>query len=282
MIKRSDIHIRDPFILTEDDNYYLLGTTGDDPWGKASTLHLYRSSDLEEFESLGCLIDYGVLDGYTNIWAPEIHKYNGKYYLIFSLFREDKGRGSIIFVSDSLAEKFIPLTGEYITPAGWGCLDATLFVYDNKPFLCFSNEWTTAVTGDGDGSLFIAQLSDDLKKLVAPPKKIISGKYSGKAIRVNDGSAEGYIAEGPCLYMQDGKTVLLWSTITDTGYSVIKSVSNSGLSGDFVFEKFVFKDNGGHCMRFIDKNGKARIVLHQPNQTPFERLVILDETDNGD
>lgn len=277
MVKRSDIHIRDPFILTDENNYYLLGTTGDDPWGKASTLNLYRSSDLEEFESLGCLVDYHALDGYTNIWAPEIHKYNGKYYLIVSLFKESKGRGSIIFVSDSLTEKFVPLTGEYITPAGWGCLDATLFVYKGKAFLCFSNEWTTAITGDGDGSLYIAQLSEDLKKLVTVPKKIISGKYSGKAICVRNGDTAGYIAEGPCLYMQDEKIVLLWSTITETGYSVIKSVSNNGVYGEFVFDKFVFKDNGGHCMRFFDKNGKAHIVLHQPNETPLERLIILDE-----
>jgi len=42
------------------------------------------------------------LEGYTNIWAPELHEYKGKYYLIFSVFKEEKGRGSIIFVSDDL------------------------------------------------------------------------------------------------------------------------------------------------------------------------------------
>ena len=28
----DEIHIRDPFVLVENGKYYLLGTTGDDPW----------------------------------------------------------------------------------------------------------------------------------------------------------------------------------------------------------------------------------------------------------
>jgi len=54
------------------------------------------------------------------------------------------------------------LKGEYVTPQNWGCLDATLFIFGGAPYLCFSNEWTTPITGDGDGSLFIARLSDDV------------------------------------------------------------------------------------------------------------------------
>ena len=33
MIKRNEIHIRDPFVFVENGKYYLLGTTTDDPWG---------------------------------------------------------------------------------------------------------------------------------------------------------------------------------------------------------------------------------------------------------
>lgn len=36
-MKREDIHIRDPFVLVENEKYYLLGTTGNDPWGKATS-----------------------------------------------------------------------------------------------------------------------------------------------------------------------------------------------------------------------------------------------------
>lgn len=145
MLKREDIHIRDPFVFTENGKYYLLGTTGDDPWGKASDLTLYKSDDLENFDRVCTMVTDGSLDSYTNIWAPELHKYNGKYYLIVSAFREDIGRGCLIFVSDSLDDRFEMLTGKYLTPEKWGCLDGTLFVYKGEPYLCFSNEWLTPV-----------------------------------------------------------------------------------------------------------------------------------------
>ena len=138
-MKREDIQIRDPFVFVENGVYYLIGTTGCEPWGRGSDLTLYTSYDLEEFEKGRTLVTDGSLDSYKNIWAPELHKYRGKYYLIVSADRKDVGRGSFIYVSDSVDGDYKMLTGHYITPADWGCLDATLFVYQNKPYLCFAN-----------------------------------------------------------------------------------------------------------------------------------------------
>lgn len=170
-MRRGDIHIRDPFVFTENGKYYLLGTTGDDPWGKGSDLTLFVSSDLENFERKGVMVTDCSLNTYTNIWAPELHKYKDKYYLIVSAYREDKNRGCMIFVSDCLDCNFTLLTGEYITPRDWQCLDATLFVYEDTPYLCFSNEWISPITNDGDGSLYICELKHDLTALVGKPKK---------------------------------------------------------------------------------------------------------------
>lgn len=278
MTKRENLRIRDPFIFVRNNKYYLLGTTGTDPWIKGSDLILYESEDLENFREKCAMVKKEYLEGYTNIWAPELHEYKGKYYLIFSVFKEEKGRGSIIFVSDDLNGNFKPLTGEYVTPQNWGCLDATLFIFGGAPYLCFSNEWTTPITGDGDGSLFIARLSDDLKRIEDKPKKIVSGKYSGAAIQIDDGkNTFGYVAEGPYLYEENGKIVLLWSTYTKTGYSVFRSVSGNGVYGDYTIEKKIFEKDGGHCMRFTDLQGKPHLVLHQPNFAPMERMKILDE-----
>lgn len=38
LMKREDLHIRDPFIYTENGIYYLLGTTGNDSWDRGSDL----------------------------------------------------------------------------------------------------------------------------------------------------------------------------------------------------------------------------------------------------
>ncbi len=275
MINREDLHIRDPFVFVENGKYYLLGTTTDDPWGTGSDLTLYVSDDLEHFTQKGRMVTDGCLDTYTNIWAPELHKYRGKYYLIVSAYRKDVDRGCFILVSDSLEHDYKMLTGEYITPQGWGCLDATLFVYGNKLYLCFSNEWTTPITNDGDGSLFIAELNEDLTQIVGEPKKIISGKDSGIAIEIGGDKVKGYVAEGPWLYEENGKIVLLWSTIGKSGYTIVKSVSNNGALGDYKFEKIVFDRDGGHCMCFVDRNGKHCLTLHQPNETSKERMQFV-------
>lgn len=277
-MKREDIHVRDPFVYVEDGKYYLVGTTCDDPWGRGSDFTLYVSEDLENFEKKCRMVDDALFEGYTNLWAPELHKFRDKYYLIVSAYRKDLGRGSFILVSDSLEEKFTFLTGKYITPSGWGCLDATLFVYEGAPYLCFSNEWLTPITEDGDGSLFIARLNDDLTTFVDEPKKIVSGKNFPLSVEIGSGK-KGYLAEGPYLYEQDGNIVLLWSGWSKTGYSVFKNVSKNGVYGDYVFEKTVYLKDGGHCMRFTDLQGNSYITLHQPNVTPNERMRLFPDKD---
>ena len=126
--------------------------------------------------------------------------------------------------------------------------------------------------------MFIARLSEDLTAIAEQPKKIVSGKYSGFAVQIGEeGKTTGYVAEGPYLYEKDGNISLLWSTYTKTGYSVFESVSKNGVRGDYVAKRKIFEKDGGHCMRFTDLQGKSHIVLHQPNASPLERAVLIDD-----
>ncbi len=271
MTERHDLHIRDPFVYIENGLYYLLGTTGGDCWHAGSDLTLYSSPDLEHFERIGCMVSEHLLDGYTNVWAPELHLYKGKYYLIVSLFRKDLGRGSMILVSDSLTGSFEPLTGSYITPAGWGCLDATLYCHGGKPYLYFSYEWTTE---KGDGAIYVAELSNDLTHLVGTPQRIVDAMTCGFAKEIVGENCRGYVAEGPYVMEENGTLALYWSTIAEDGYCVAKSTAREVL-GPYEFEKLVFSKDGGHCMVFTDLQGVRRLTLHQPNVTPNERMKIF-------
>ena len=106
----------------------------------------------------------------------------------------------------------------------------------------------------------------------------MSGKHCGFSVEIDlDKKIYGYVAEGPYLYEEDGKIVLLWSTFTESGYSVIRNVSENGVYGDYAFDKKLFEKDGGHCMRFTDLQGKSHIVLHQPNTSPLERAVLIDD-----
>ncbi|MGN1052885.1 MAG: family 43 glycosylhydrolase, partial [Candidatus Scatosoma sp.] len=246
---------------------------GNDCWNAGSDFTLYRSDDLEVFEKVCRLVDKETLSGYTNLWAPEIHKYNGKYYLIVSVFNREKGRGSIVLYSEKLRGRYELLTGEYITPNDWWCLDATLFVSDGKPYLYFSNEWINTVNKDGDGSIFVAELSKDLTKTVSAPKKIVSGRHCGfsKQLTYAGTGVKGYVAEGPFVKERGEKTELYWSTYTAEGYCVVRSVADKVL-GEYVFDDFIFRKDGGHCMVFKGTDGKEYITFHQPNLSPNERM----------
>lgn len=38
----------------------------------------------------------------------------------------------------------------------------------------------------------------------------------------------------------------------------------------------IFERDGGHAMVFTDLNGRRKIVLHQPNTSPDERMKIFE------
>lgn len=49
-MKRTDIHLRDPFVLPHDGVYYLYGTRADNVWGAMDGFDCYTSRDLDNWE----------------------------------------------------------------------------------------------------------------------------------------------------------------------------------------------------------------------------------------
>ena len=86
-MKNSEINIRDPFILPENGVYYMYGTRANNFGRNVKGFDVYVSTDLENWsEPKECFNStvYG-LDREVN-WAPEVHKYEGAYYM-FATFR---------------------------------------------------------------------------------------------------------------------------------------------------------------------------------------------------
>ena len=164
MIKREEIRIRDPFIYTDRENncYYMYGTTDlvNDKIVARNTFSVYRTTDLENFEEPKVIFDGGKCGFWADrdFWAPELHEYNGKYYLFASCKADGRHRATHIFVCDTPDGQFLPLTEEPITPSDWECLDGTFWVEDGKPYVIFSHEWTQV----GDGEIWAAELKEDL------------------------------------------------------------------------------------------------------------------------
>lgn len=282
-LKREEIQIRDPFVVPDGDSrfYYLFGTTDPDPWyGRGEGFRVYRSADLEAWEDLG----YAFLPGkdfwaQKNFWAPEVHRYKGGFYMFASFKAGDRRRGVQILVSSSLAGPYEPLTPGAVTPAGWECLDGTLYI-DRKdvPWLVFCHEWTQI----HDGAVCCARLSGDFKELAEEPKVLFHASEAswsiadtGDAIK---GKGENYVTDGPFLFQSEtGVLQMIWSSYSKTGYAIGLASSKSGLvSGPWEQSaKPFYEKDGGHGMLFRKFTGERMLAIHTPNDSPRERAVFL-------
>lgn len=269
-MKLNEIHMRDPFILNDDGKYYLYGSCG------IPGFYTYISNDLINWE--GPYTVFEKTDDFwaeKDYWAPEVHKYNGRYYMFASFKSEGCCRGTQILVSDSPKGRFVPHSEGPVTPADWECLDGTLYV-DRKgtPYIVFCHEWVQVK----DGEICYTELSKDLSKAIGETH--IMFKASEPKCAVKD--AERFVTDGPFLFRtESGKLKMLWSTFSKNGYAELLAISdNSEIDGKWLHrEEPVFDIDGGHGMLFNSSDGTLKFTMHLPNSGPFEHSVILNSSD---
>ena len=278
MITRNDINIRDPFVLVDEGKYYLYGTRGPECWGEGTGLDVYVSTDLENFE--------GPVEVFTppagfwadkNFWAPEVHKYEGSYYMFVSFKADGVCRGTQILKSDSPMGPFVLHSDGPLTPRDWECLDGTLYVEkeeDNQPYMVFCHEWVQIT----DGTVCAIPLSKDLKTAIGEPKVLFHASEAPWIVDIRGGN---YVTDGPFIFRDDDqKITMLWSSFGSEGYTLAlaKSETNT-ISGPWVqVPELLFSKDGGHGMLFKALDGKIMGALHSPNKTLMERPYFFDVT----
>lgn len=276
MIKRQDIRIRDPYILTDFDEgcYYMYGTTD----LEEGTLHakarfsVYKSYDLESFEDAKVIFD-GEKSGFwadRDFWAAEVHKYNGRYYLFGSCKTDGKCRTTEVFVSDTPDGEYLPVLRKPITPEGWECLDGTFFVEDGKPYMIFSHEWVQV----GDGEIWAQELSPDLSEAIGEPFMLFRAS-DNPSVSELEAESGNYVTDGPFLYREGGKIKMIWSSFYKGRYLVLDAESDS-LRGTWHHGGSRFDFDGGHAMIFTNLDGNRMISLHAPNVAGKERAIFYE------
>ena len=291
MIKREEIQIRDPFVFAEEKEgkYYLFGTTDKNPWNQRGVgFDAYVSTDLENFEGpYQAFTPSETFWGTHDFWAPEVHKFQGKYYLFASFTSDSRRRGTQIMVSDVPLGPYRPLVNDAVTPEEWECLDGTLYV-DGKgtPWIVFCHEWVQA----NDGAICAMPLSDDLSRRAGEPCLLFNASAAAwscpRERRDGSGICDARITDGPFMHRQkDGTLVMLWSSIGEKGYAMGCALSESGeLAGPWKQSPHpLISQDGGHGMVFTDFSGELQLTYHTPNKTPYERFVYqsVRETENG-
>lgn len=267
----KDINIRDPFVLPFEGKYYLYGTRGETAWTKAYGLDVYVSEDLETWsEAHECFFVPENFWADKEIWAPEVHYYNGSFYMFVTFRSEERNRKTQILKSESPMGPFLPFTDDAITPAGWRCLDGTFYVDKNgDPYIVFCREWQQVV----DGEIHAMKLTKDLTAADGEPILLFKASQPDWA----DKNRDNFITDGPFMYRtKEGRLLMIWSTFTEKGYVQAVAYSDNGeIDGNWYHEKPMFEENGGHGMIFDDFDGNKYLILHSPNENPLERPVLI-------
>ena len=273
-MKLNEINIRDPFVLVEGSKYYMYGTRAKYTWGDGDPsdygFDVYVSEDLTNWSDPISIFEYyeGFF-GTNNFWAPEVHKYKGKYYM-FASFYSDNARGTAIFVSDTPDGKFTLHSNGFITPKDWYSLDGTFYVEDGVPYMVFCHEWTQIK----NGAVCAVRLSDDLKEPQGEPFVLWQ---AGDAVWKHDIRDNGsYVTDGPFLVKRGEELISIWSSYYKGEYcEAIARSENGKINGNWSIDnKLVYENGGGHGMVFKDLEGNSCFVYHAPNETPNERPVF--------
>ena len=286
MILRENIHMRDPYMHVEGGTLYLYGTTDDDCWrGEPQGFKVYIGNDLNTFQEEKLIFAPSeAFWGKANFWAPELHVWQGSYYLFASFKAPGVCRGTSILKADKPEGPFAPWGSRVVTPEVWECLDGTLYVdSQGKPWVVFCHEWVQI----GDGAVCAQRLTEDLSAPTGMIYTLFTASTAPWAKQVNHSSGiSGYVTDGPFLYRpQNGELWLLWSSLAESGYAIGLARSVTGhITGPWVQSKApLYSGDGGHGMVFTGLDGQLYLTIHTPNKTPDERPIFipLQETKTG-
>ena len=285
-MKRSDINIRDPYVLVSGGKYYLYGTRSATCWGPADGFDCYVGSDLEEWE--GPIEIFHRPKGFwanQNYWAPECYELNGAFYLVTTLGGDGIKKGIHVLKSANPTGPFVYFSR--LTPENWTCIDGTLyFPKEGNPWLVFSH----CFEDDGCQDMCGVELKPDLGGAAGEPVTLFQVSDAPWAVPVPFAKAEFgmdgdiYFSDGPFVVpMENGSLAIIWSGWGERGYAVgIARSDNGAITGPWrQVETPMVPGGAGHGMMFTALDGIRYYALHAPNDKYLERPVFsrIEERD---
>ena len=273
----SEINIRDPFVLYENGTYYMYGTRAKDFGRWVGGFDVYLSKDLKEWSKpIECFRsgDFG-LNKVEN-WAPEVHKYQGKYYMFATFRQENDLRGTYILRSDAPEGPFVPHSRGAVTPDGWECLDGTFYLENGVPYIVFCHEHTQII----DGTICFLELSADLTQSVGEPTTLFC---ASSPFYVKEALSDGhYVTDGPFMFRtRTGTLLMLWSTFPHGQYAeCLVRFEGGSIRGAFEHLPPLLENDGGHGMLFRTPD-QLMLTFHRPNRSGAERPDFLPVEDLG-
>jgi GH43 family beta-xylosidase len=294
-LRLADVRLRDPYILpdAQTQTYFLCASLRHSDAQPYGGVEVFSSLDLIDWQ--GPTTVYAVRQddwGRAGVWAPEMHRYRGWYYLFLthnsseSLGAAEPGwptlvrRGSQVLLSGSPLGPFRPFHNRPHLPATMMTLDGTLWVEDGVPYMVYCHEWVQIQ----DGKVEAVRLKDDLSDVAGAPVILFRGSEApwGTGSPRQPG---GYVTDGPCLYRtRTGHLLMIWSSFANEVYTTGVAHSQSGtLAGPWQQQaEPLYAEDGGHGMVFRRFDGGLMLALHQPNRDLDERARLFELDDTGE
>lgn len=241
-------------------------------------------------------------------WAPEVHRWNGRYVLATTLHNPgdrlpeaaQRGtriamsssgwgdftpvrRGSVLAVSDDPRGPFELLDPQRPhTPWEFMALDGTLTRDEQgAAWLVYAHEWVQAV----DGTMEAVPLSEDLD-VIGDPVHLFRASEAPwyRSVAPTASALAPYVTDGPQLWpLPGGALAMIWASyrpdeqLTGGEYVETQAISRSGsLRGPWEQGEVLVEGNAGHGMLLTTHDGDLVLVLHRGMNTPRVRAEIHD------
>ena len=292
----ADIRAREPLIFgdRESQTYYLYAQGGNRALNDEADLgvEVYCSRDLVRWSEPKPVFERPKQGfwGKPAIWAPDVHKLDGVYYM-FASFNGRGGRGMQILRAEKPDGPFV-VNGEHAnTPPEQRALDGTPWIdTDGTHWMVYCHEWSQIK----DGGVLALRMSKDWSRPIDEPLTLF---HASQAPWVHPyPRSDTYVTDGTFLHrMKNGTLVMIWSSFVSAkgkkGYAIGQAVSESGtVVGPWRHaETPLFGgqgEDGGHAMLLRDFAGNLLLVFHQPNIDPEDlkperpQILRLEEAGN--
>lgn len=203
----------DPHVTLHPDGWYYLTATVPE----YDRIELRRARSLAELGKAEARVvwrKHASGEMGAHIWAPELHRIDGKWYLYFSAGRADKVWEIRLYVLENSAEN--PFEGEWIErgqlKTGWEsfALDATTFAHRGQRYL----SWTqVAPDGSKGTNIYLARMDGPLA-IRQPAVLLTRPEHAWERIG-------HWVNEAPAVLVKHGRVLMTYSaSATDANYAL--------------------------------------------------------------
>lgn len=245
--------LADPTLFFHEGKYYLYGTVGPN---SDNGFKAYSSVDKKVWKDEGYVLRKGESYGDKGFWAPQIFKYNGKFYMAYTA-----NEHIAIASADS---PLGPFTQKEQKP-----LDAPVRMID--PYVYFDPSgkiYLFHVRLQEGNRIFVAELDKELSSIdAATLKECINASLPWEDTQ----NVKWKVAEGPTVIQHDGLYYMTYSAndFRNPDYAIGYATATSATgpwtkssNSPIISRKNIGINGTGHGDILIDTNGKILYVFH--------------------